>query len=296
MRMDRHGALRLAMTPEAQATLARVTGSSVVRTAALGGGCIGDVRRVDLASGETIVAKFGGPDSGLAIEGFMLRHLAEHSTLPVPEVLYADDTLLLMTWIETEGGITASAEAHAGELLADLHAITADAFGFERDTLIGSLRQPNPRGDRWLDFFRDHRLLYMADEARSARRLSNRLMDRIEKLAARLDRWIEEPAAPSLIHGDMWTGNVLCRDGRIAGFIDPAIYHADPEIELAFSTLFGTFGPAFFESYGRRRPLRPGFFEERRDLYNLYPLLVHVRLFGGGYVGSVERTLARFGV
>jgi len=281
---------------EVEQIIARATGSTPVRMAALGGGCIGDVRRVDLSNGETVVAKFGGPGSGLAIEGFMLRHLAERSALPIPEVLHADDRLLLMTWIETSGGITASAEAHAGELLADLHAVTAEAFGFERDTLIGSLRQPNPRTDRWLDFFRDHRLLHMADEACSAGQLPNRLMNRIETLAGRLDRWIEEPTAPSLIHGDMWTGNVLCRDGRIAGFIDPATYHADPEIELAFSTLFSTLGPAFFESYGRRRPLRPGFFEERRDLYNLYPLLVHVRLFGGGYVGSVERILTRFGV
>lgn len=281
---------------EVEQIIAHATGSTPVRTAALGGGCIGDVRRVDLANGETVVAKFGGSGSGLSIEGFMLRHLAEHSVLPVPKVLYADDALLLMTWIETAGGITASAEIHAGELLADLHAVTADSFGFECDTLIGSLHQPNPHTDRWLDFFRDHRLLYMANDARSSGQLPNRLMDRIEKLAGRLDRWIEESAAPSLIHGDMWTGNVLCREGRIAGFIDPAIYHADPEIELAFSTLFSTFGRAFFDSYDRRRPLRPGFFEERRDLYNLYPLLVHVRLFGRGYVGSVERILTRFGV
>ena len=75
----------------------------------------------------------------------------------------------------------------------------------------------------------------------------------------------------------------------------PAIYFADAEIELAFATLFNTFGDSFFARYSERRPLRPGFFEERRDLYNLYPLLVHVRLFGGGYVGAVERILDRFG-
>jgi fructosamine-3-kinase len=136
----------------------------------------------------------------------------------------------------------------------------------------------------------------MAREALDAGRLPARTMNRIEALAARLERWIDEPAAPSLIHGDLWTGNVLCRAGRIAGFVDPAIHYADAEIELAFSTLFGTFGEPFFASYQRRRPLRPGFFEARRDLYNLYPLLVHVRLFGGPYLGSVERTLARLGM
>ena len=91
----------------------------------------------------------------------------------------------------------------------------------------------------------------------------------------------------------MWGGNVLTREGRIAGFIDPAIYYADPEIELAFATLFGTFGDTFFARYREHRPLAPGFFDVRRDLYNLYPLLVHVRLFGGGYVGGVVRTVRR---
>ncbi len=242
------------------------------------------------------MAKAGAPGANLALEGAMLRYLAEGSALPVPAVLHAEDTLLLMDHVETEGGIDAAAEVHAGALLADLHDGTADAFGFEHDTLIGGLRQPNPWTPSWLDFFRDQRLLYMAREALDAGRLPAPLMSRIETLAGRLDRWIEEPARPSLVHGDMWTGNVLCRRGRIAAFIDPAIYYADAEIELAFSTLFGTFGTSFFESYQRRRPLKPGFFERRRDLYNLYPLLVHVRLFGGHYVSSVEGIVQRFGV
>ena len=87
---------------------------------------------------------------------------------------------------------------------------------------------------------------------------------------------------------------MLTRNSRIAAFVDPAIYFADPEIELAFSTLFGTFGTAFFGRYQEIRPLAPGFFEVRRDLYNLYPLLVHTRLFGGGYADSVARTIERF--
>ncbi len=262
----------------------------------MGGGCVGDVYKVRLADGGALVAKVADGGGGLAIEGFMLDYLGRHSRLPVPEVVHADDGLLVMTYLETDGGLTAASQAHAAELLADLHGITADQFGFERATLIGGLHQPNPWTARWRDFFRDQRLLYMARQALDARRLPAPLMSRIETLAGRLERWIDEPAAPALIHGDMWTGNVLCRGPRIAGFVDPAIYYADPEIELAFSTLFGTFGDAFFSRYEALRPLAPGFFEERRDLYNLYPLLVHVRLFGGGYVGSVERTLRRFGV
>jgi len=120
------------------------------------------------------------------------------------------------------------------------------------------------------------------------------MLTRIEKLAGKLERWLDEPEQPSLIHGDCWGGNILCRDGKVAAFVDPALYYADAEIELAFGTLFGTFGDSFFHRYRERRPLRPGFFEARRDLYNLYPLLVHVRLFGGGYLDGVERILDRF--
>jgi fructosamine-3-kinase len=119
---------------------------------------------------------------------------------------------------------------------------------------------------------------------------------RLEKFCeTKLETYIEQPDRPSLIHGDMWGGNILVNDGRIAAFIDPAIYHADPEIELAFSTLFGTFGDAFFGRYNEHRPIRPGFFEARRDIYNLYPLLVHTRLFGGHYAAQVDAILRRFG-
>jgi fructosamine-3-kinase len=138
--------------------------------------------------------------------------------------------------------------------------------------------------------------MHMARAAHDEGALGATLLSRIEKLAGKLDSILLEPARPSLIHGDMWGGNVLCRASRIAGFLDPAIYYADPEIELAFSTLFSTFGDAFFSRYRELREIRPGFVEERCAIYNLYPLLVHVRLFGGGYVGQVERTLSRFGV
>jgi fructosamine-3-kinase len=278
-----------------KAVIHDITGVPVERISPLSGGCVGEVYRVDLANGKRLVAKTGNVGSGLAIEGMMLQCLGSLSNLPVPDVVHAEDTLLLMAYIDTAGGITAEAQTHAAELLADLHNVRGEAFGFDFDTLIGGLHQPNPQTQRWLDFFAQHRLLYMAREALDAGRMPHRLMDRVTALAGKLDRWIEEPEYPSLLHGDMWTGNVLCKNGRIAGFIDPAVYFGDPEIELAFSTLFGTFGQAFFSRYNDLRPIAAGFFEERRDLYNLYPLLVHVRLFGGSYVGSVERTLSQLG-
>ncbi len=122
------------------------------------------------------------------------------------------------------------------------------------------------------------------------------MLGRIERLAERLDDYLIEPAFPSLLHGDLWTGNVLVRQGRVAGLVDPAIYCGHPEIELAFTTLFGTFGQRFFAVYEALMPLEPGFHELRSSLYQLYPLLVHVRLFGAGYLARIDRTLARLGI
>ncbi|MBM3564562.1 MAG: fructosamine kinase family protein [Alphaproteobacteria bacterium] len=274
--------------------IAAALGATVSRLSPLSGGCVGDVFRADLSDGRRVVVKAGEEGSRLDLEGWMLGRLAAVN-FPVPAVLHAADDLLAMDFVETSGGINDRAEAHAAELLAALHGHTAPGFGLERDTLIGGLRQPNGWDESWLAFFRDRRLLHMAGEAHRAGRLPARTLARVEKLAGRLGEWIPSDAKPSLIHGDAWGGNVLCRGGKVAAFIDPAIYHADPEIELAFGTLFGTFGRAFFDRYGEIRPLRPGFFEERRDLYNLYPLLVHARLFGGSYVGDAENVLRRFG-
>jgi fructosamine-3-kinase len=212
-------------------------------------------------------------------------------------VHHAEASLLVMDYIEHDGGgIGLGVERHAGELIAGLHGVKRESFGYARDTLIGPLHQPNPKSERWVPFFRDHRLLYMAKAALDESALPSPLFARIEALAARIGDYLIEPAHPSLLHGDLWTGNVLIRDGKVGGFVDPAIYFGHPEIELAFATLFGTFGEAFFASYEERLPLEPGFHEERRDIYNLYPRLVHVRLFGSGYLAGIDQALARLGL
>jgi fructosamine-3-kinase len=287
------------MAPAASEAAAReieaALGRKVARLAPLGGGCIAEVYRVGLADGTALVAKRGAAGGGLELEAYMLRYLAAHSALPLPAVRHSSPRLLVMDYIEAGDALDEAAQGHAGELLAALHAVRGEAFGHERDTLIGGLPQPNPWTSSWLVFFRDHRLLHMARAALAAGRIAPALMARLERFAARLGEFIEEPAHPSLIHGDLWAGNILARRGRVVGLIDPAIYHADPEIELAFATLFDSLGSAFFRRYGALRPLRPGFFEARRDIYNLYPLLVHARLFGGHYAAAVERILARFG-
>ena len=261
----------------------------------MGGGCIGEVYRAKLSDGTSVVAKVDRDgESHLEREAHMLRYLREKTELPLPEVYYSSEALLLMEIMPGTGNLS-RAQTHAGELLAALHEVTASAYGHERDTLIGSLSQPNPWTESWIKFFRDHRLLYLAEVASEAGKLPANLRGRVEELARRLGEILDEPERPALIHGDVWSGNVLAEGDRITSFLDPAIYHADPEMELAYISLFGTFGESFFRRYAEIRPIRPGFFEERRHLYSLYPLLVHVYFFGGHYVDSVEGTLARLG-
>lgn len=278
--------------------LERVLGARVAAFSPLpvGFGLLGF--RVELADGRkfAVKARLEGARADLGLEAYMLRELARQSELPVPAVHVAEPDLLVMDYIETDGSlITPQVERHAAELIAQLHATPRLAFGYERDTSIGPLPQANPATARWIPFFRDHRLLAMAEAATADGRLPAALLGRIERLASRLEDYLVEPSAPSLLHGDLWTGNVLLRGNRIAGFIDPAIYCGHPEIELAFTTMFGTFGRAFFEAYEALLPLEPGFHEVRSDLYQLYPTLVHIRLFGSDYLAPIERTLIKLG-
>lgn len=281
--------------------LATILGANVASRAPLsvGFGLTGTVAM--LGDGRRVAVKARRNDStagpNLALEGAMLADLARLSELPVPHVYAAETDLLVMDYIDNDGGrITGDVERHAARLIAQLHAMPREQFGYDYDTLIGPLHQPNPPSDKWVPFFRDHRLLHIAGAARDEGALPLPLYGRIERLAGVLGEYLAEPAHPSLLHGDLWTGNVLVKGSRIAGFVDPAIYYGHPEIELAFTTMFGTFGRAFFEAYEDLRPLEPGFHELRRDIYNLYPTLVHVRLFGGGYIAGVERTLTKLGL
>ena len=271
-------------------------GVEIRRLDGLSGGCVGDVYRADLSDDRSVVVKV---DSGISprldIEGYMLDYLREHSALPVPQVLHSTPHVLIMECLPGDSQFSAAAQDHAAALLAALHDVRGGAFGLERDTLIGGLHQANPPAPAWIPFFREHRLIAMAREAHRAGRLAKAMVARVLRFADKLDALLEEPEYPSLLHGDVWTTNVLAEGGRITGFVDPAVYYGHPEIELAFITLFGTFGDAFFRRYDELRGIRPGFFEVRRDIYNIYPLLVHVRLFGGGYVSGVERVLTHHG-
>lgn len=275
----------LGCTPERIVPVSRSWGIGIVRVEC------DDGRRLAVKQGP------GRLPNHLLIEAFMLEELARSAEIPVPAVIHASEKLLVMDWIDNEGSpSTADHERHAGELIAQLHGHSSDRYGYSRDTVIGGITQANPENPSWLAFFRDARLLHMTALAHDNKGIDGDLRTRIERLAERLECYIDEPETPVLLHGDLWGGNILVRGRRIAGFIDPAIYWGHPEIELAFTTLFATFGAPFFDAYARNAYLSPDFFELRRDLYNLYPLLVHATLFGPSYATPIATTLKRLGL
>ncbi len=274
--------------------VASALGVDVVRWSRLGGGQVGRVVRCRLSDGREVVAKTS-PGTPLDVEGFMLRFLGERSALPVPVVLHADADLLIEAFVEGSSERSEAVERDAGRLLAELHLVTAHAFGFERDTLLGPFPLDNRWTASWPEFYARRRLLPLAAMAVERGALPERERARVERIAAELPQRFDAEPAPALIHGDVWSGNVLARGGRVVAFLDPALYFADAEVELAFIDLFQTFGAAFHQAYRERRPVDPGYDRWRRDLYQLVPLLVHVALFGGSYLSALRERCDRLG-
>jgi fructosamine-3-kinase len=276
------------------------TGATLQSLVPLSGGCVANVMRADLTGGDKVVIKQSTKDStqndaGLLIEAEMLRYFKAHSPIPCPKVIHASETCLIMSFIANDSHMNEHVQRDLAEQLAAQHQVTSDTFGLGFDTLIGSLHQPNTPESSWITFFAEHRLRHMAQRAHHEGKLPGSILTSLDRLIDRLENHLPATSTPSLLHGDLWGGNILCRSGKLAGLIDPAIYYGDREVELAFGTLFGDLEPEFFGRYHEILPIAPGFFEERRDLYNLYPLLVHVRLFGGHYVNGVKQILVRFG-
>lgn len=176
--------------------------------------------------------------------------------------------------------------------LAHLHLTHQGQFGLEYDNFIASLPQKNHLLDSWLDFFIEHRLEPLLGKAYFDRLIPLEFLKKFQSLYPKLESLFPKEK-PSLLHGDLWSGNVLCGpDGRPC-LIDPAIYFGHREMDLAFSRLFGGFDTKFYEAYESILPLEPGF-ETRIAVYNLYPLLVHLNLFGTAYLPGIEKTLNRF--
>jgi fructosamine-3-kinase len=221
-----------------------------------------------------------------------LRALADTRSIRVPEPLFAGvhdgQSYIVMEYVPMGGG-SGRAMARAGERLAALHRHTAQAFGWHRDNTIGSTHQPNAWREQWIEFWREQRLGHqLALAARQG--YGGRLQSLGERLLETFPALIDHDPVPSLIHGDLWSGNLAFDREDQPVIYDPATYYGDREAEIAMTELFGGFGSAFYEAYASAWPLDPGY-QVRRTLYNLYHILNHANMFGGGYLGQAQRMM-----
>lgn len=272
----------------------RVLGVPVMQLFPIGGGDINDAYRVVLDSGKTVFVKTRAhPPHGMyRSEAAGLHWLAEAEAIATPEVLAADDALLALSWIDS-GSRRSDFDEQFGRGLALLHRAGAPSFGFSSDNFVGSLPQPNAPLAPWSAFYRERRLAPLVARALSAGLLTSRDAATFDRLYARLDDLVGEPEPPARLHGDLWGGNVHVDASGQPVLIDPAVYGGHREIDLAMLQLFGGPSGSFYAAYDEVYPRAAGH-AERLPLYQLYPLLVHVNLFGQGYVSSLMRAVARY--
>ncbi len=202
---------------------------------------------------------------------------------------------ILMEWIEPGPSRSDHRIAEAlGQGMAELHQQSSTAFGLEQDNFIGRLPQSNQRREKWVHFYRDCRLLPQIEIASRDGRLASRRNRLCTRLLDRLDHWLEDShISPSLLHGDLWGGNWMVGPGGTPCLIDPAIYYGHREVDLAFTELFGGFSDRFYQSYREAYPLESEY-RDRKPLYQLYYLLVHLNLFGEAYGSAVDRILEEY--
>jgi len=267
--------------------------ASLCGSTPVGGGCINATWALKTSTGRYFVKLNDADQEAMfATEVLGLATLAAADAVRVPRPICqgtaAGRAFLVLEYLELQSGDAASA-TRLGHALAALHATTADAFGWEHDNTLGSTPQLNGWHGDWVTFWREQRL---GHQLTLAARLGHRFRDS-ERLLARLDTFLagHEPA-PSLLHGDLWGGNWAALPDGTPVIFDPAVYHGDRETDLAMTELFGGFDPAFLAAYREAAPLDDGY-PMRRELYNLYHVLNHVNLFGGGYVGQAQRSIDR---
>jgi protein-ribulosamine 3-kinase len=225
-----------------------------------------------------------------AAEAKGLALLRKANAFCIPEIILQENDQLFLEWLERTPP-PASGWRVAGEKLAQLHKNSASLFGLDHDNYIGSLPQSNKWHETWADFFAQERIFPQLKMARDHHKIDAALMKKAERFCSALTE-IFPAEPPALLHGDLWSGNFFFSTKGPAIF-DPAVYYGHREMDLAMTKLFGGFDADFYEGYEEEFPLEKSW-KERVDLCNLYPLLVHVNLFGGSYVQDVKLVLEKF--
>jgi fructosamine-3-kinase len=258
---------------------ARLLGQPAVAARRLSGGDLSAVFHLTLADGSFCIAKQA--DTALA-EADMLRAIAATGA-PAPHILAADDAWLIMEEIAGDGGLD-SAWPDLARTLGLLHAGDGNRYGWPADHAFGQMRIENGWSEDWPDFWSNRRLRCHLPY------IGRALGQRIERLADRLSDLLPARPRAALLHGDLWGGNILIGAGRVTALIDPACYHGDREADAAMLTLFDRPPPVFFDALDLEQGWRA-----RQPIYRLWPLLVHLRLFGDSYAESVRAQLLALG-
>lgn len=282
------------------------TSVSIARTDRVTGGDINKAYALTLNSGERIFMKANAKEHAdfFTAEASGLSAIAATNAIETPRILCTgtDDgeqagySFLLLEYIESGKKRKDYWETFAQELAA-LHTADTTAFvaggrfGFFQNNYIGARAQANTPAERWVSFFRDQRLEPQFKAADHYFAQSDRTL--ITKLLDHLDDFLVEPEQPSLLHGDLWSGNVMCGADGKAMLVDPASYVGNAEADIAMTELFGGFPKVFYDAYRQAKPQQAGY-EDRRDLYNLYQLLNHLNLFGQSYLEPVKSIVAEY--
>jgi protein-ribulosamine 3-kinase len=260
------------------------------------GGCINKVEKVVTHLGNFIIktnkaSLYPGMFEKEA-KGLSLLHSAKSITIPeiIGEGICEDQQFLVLSYIEPASKRKNFWENFAISL-GNLHSVSNVLFGLEEDNYIGSLEQKNSFQKNWIDFFIMNRLQFQLELAIKKGLVTSSLVNKFESLYKRLPELLPV-YTPRLIHGDLWSGNFMVDQTGSAALIDPAVYYGNPEVEIAFTTLFGEFDAVFYETYYQAFPFEKGF-QNRIDLYNLYPLLVHLNLFGKNYLQGIENIITK---
>jgi protein-ribulosamine 3-kinase len=264
---------------------------------AVGGGSINETYKVLTTSGNYFV-KLNSASAYPQMfekEALGIRLLKSVNEIDVPDIIgydeIEDQSILLMKFIDS-GSITNDFWNEFGNKLAMLHKHSSNYFGLDHDNYIGSLNQVNRKHDNWSDFFINERLGYQVKLARDNSSIDRDTVNALERFYQEIDNIF--PVEPSaMLHGDLWSGNFMVNILGKPVIIDPAVYYGHREMDLGMSKLFGGFDSIFYQSYNRTFPLEKGW-ESRLQYCNLYPLMVHVNLFGASYLQSVKDILRKF--
>ncbi|MBL7741162.1 MAG: fructosamine kinase family protein [Chitinophagaceae bacterium] len=273
-------------------------GSGSIEITPVGGGSINDCYKATVNNQQKYFLKLNSAAAFPELfekERNGLAFLTAQDCLGIPSVICCENTgdkqLLLLDWIESGARNDRFWETF-GEQLAHLHYVSSDHFGFTEDNYMGSLPQINTPVKNWSDFFIHYRLAPQIELARSRRLLDNNQIMAFESLFTKLPS-LFNIEKPSLLHGDLWSGNFMCDEKSQPVLIDPAVYFGHRSMDLGMTTLFGGFDKTFYDAYHYHFPF-PDNYREQWELCNLYPLLIHLNLFGTGYLHDITATLRKF--